>query len=227
METDTTIRKLVATDILKETSDGFVLDSSFRERVRNLKANIQSDGFNPTESSIPDLETNCTAELERALRNDPELLARLEILAKNLSELRFRDLLGILLVLDTLTYPPTKTDGAPKSFVSLPGDRLDKFLPFVSYGVVYVWQDDCDPCDVMVDEFGNLSAEERKDALFLAVYGPEWAEHLANKYDVAGAPTTLFIVDGNVDARLTGAHPAELLATELETVQERASSDVT
>jgi thiol-disulfide isomerase/thioredoxin len=226
METDTTIRNLVANDIIKETSEGFVLDSRFRERVRNLKEDIESDGFNPAESSIPDLETHCTAELERALGNDPELLARFETLAKHLSELKFRDILGILLVLDTLAYPPTETDGAPKSFVSLPADRLDKFLPFVSYGVVYVWQDDCDPCDVMVDEFGNLSAEERENALFLAVYGPKWGEHLADKYDVAGAPTTLFIVDGDVDARLTGAHPAEVLATELETVQERANSDV-
>jgi hypothetical protein len=52
-------------------------------------------------------------------------------------------------------------------------------------------------------------------ALF-AAYGPDAAELLQDRYGVQGGPTTLFVVDGEVDARLQGAHYPEAIEHEFE-----------
>ena len=87
--------------------------------------------------------------------------------------------------------------------------------------VVYVWQEDCEPCDLVRQTLEDLLDAPEDIALF-AVYGPDWAELLYEEFDVAGAPTTLFVLDGEVDSRLNGPHYPESYEGELETLRELA-----
>jgi hypothetical protein len=59
------------------------------------------------------------------------------------------------------------------------------------------------------------------DLLLLAVYGPDCPRLLDREFDVSGAPTTLFTLDGRVDSRFVGAPSTDGLETEIETLRER------
>jgi hypothetical protein len=148
----------------------------------------------------------------------PELLGTYWALDDALEDVTFSELLQSLVVIDRFRYPPTETGGTPDGFLAVRGDRLPALVEFVRHGVVYVWREDCDPCDVMVEQFAELD-NGVGDAVFLSVYGPPWAAELHDSFEVAGAPTTLFLANGRVDSRLMGAYEADVIETELETAK--------
>jgi hypothetical protein len=130
------------------------------------------------------------------------------------------DTLRYTLLVERFERPAPPTDGAPAGFLSLHGDQLPLALALSHRTIVYVWREDCDPCDTMRDEFEDAFGETGDDELGLyAIYGPEAAEFLYDRYDVAGAPTTLFVLDGTVDCRLEGAHYRSVIDSEIETLR--------
>jgi hypothetical protein len=58
----------------------------------------------------------------------------------------------------------------------------------------------------------------------LAVYGPDAPVLLEERYNVVGAPTTLFVLNGRVDARLQGAHEEYKIESEVQKLRELSGS---
>lgn len=111
--------------------------------------------------------------------------------------------------------PPAS--GAPSSFYPIDGDLMWVLTRVSDKSLVYIWRENCEPCDIMREEFDDiLGGESNEDFLCLAVYGPDWAPLLAEEFEVRGGPTTLFVVNGTVDARLVGAQYRQVIETEID-----------
>jgi hypothetical protein len=67
----------------------------------------------------------------------------------------------------------------------------------------------------MVEEFEGLIDGWPDEVARLSLFGPDAVETLRERFDVTGAPTTLFVKDGAVDSRLLGSHHQEAIVSEL------------
>jgi thiol-disulfide isomerase/thioredoxin len=219
MTDDPTIATLLDAGVLAETDEGdtFTFDEGFldsvEERTDRVAAGEWRDAF---AANVTRGATHRDAFAAVADRT-PELLGTYWALDDVLDEVSSDELLQLLVVVDRFRYPPAETGGTPEGFLAVRGDRLPALVAFVRHGVVYTWREDCDPCDVMAEQFAALDDDLMERAVCLSVYGPSWARELDDAFGVAGAPTTLFVANGRVDARLVGAYEADLVATELQT----------
>ncbi|MEF8814569.1 MAG: thioredoxin family protein [Halovenus sp.] len=222
MDPDSLFETLVDDGVLVASRGNSRLSEEFSEAVSDRAERVRDDGFDPESPDLAQLDRSRVVAVRRAFEDDPTLLGTFWALGAFLSDVTFVDILRVLLVLDTLQHPPDREEGVPDSFLAIRGDRLAKFFPFIQHGMVYVWREDCNPCDTIVEQFEQLPSDASEGTLRLSVYGPAWAELLETEYDVVGAPTTLFVADGTVDARLVGAHPANTIEQEIVTTRERA-----
>lgn len=112
--------------------------------------------------------------------------------------------------------------GVPEGFVPIDGEDVDGFIQNHSAAVVYCWREDCEPCDGARGNFEALLGEgEIPEPVGLgAVYGPDSAELIREKYQVGVAPTTLFCVDGQIDSRIVGNPGYEAFKTEIGMITE-------
>ncbi len=110
--------------------------------------------------------------------------------------------------------------GVPGGFVSIDGEDVDAFMRNNPAAIVYFWREDCEPCAGTYDHFETLLAEGKiPDRVGLAaVYGPDWADLLDERYQVSVAPTTVFCVDGRIDSRLVGNPGYEAFRIETEMI---------
>lgn len=110
--------------------------------------------------------------------------------------------------------------GVPEGFVPLEGAEVDGFMESHPVAILYFWREECEPCDAVRESLEALVANgEIPEAVGLgAVYGPDAAELVRDRYQVAVAPTTLFCVDGRIDSRILGAHAYEAIRTEIRTI---------
>lgn len=111
-------------------------------------------------------------------------------------------------------FPPD--DGAPATFFPVHVDHLVSLRDSLRKALIYIWREDCDPCDTMKGYLESEFGDRTDDVVLLSAYGPEDRQQLHDEYDVGGAPTLLFVRNGSVDARLLGAHPPSVLMTEFE-----------
>lgn len=109
--------------------------------------------------------------------------------------------------------PPSR--GAPEPFVPVRAELVPHFAAVYSRLLVYVWLDDCPPCDAMRRRLEAVFKRSR-DVMPFAVYGPDERAFLGETYDVTAGPALLFIRDGAVDARLYGDHERSVIEAELE-----------
>lgn len=126
------------------------------------------------------------------------------------------ELVRFLVVFDEFRRKPPRKEKSPNSFYPIHGDRLHALLPLFVRAIVYVWLDDCDPCDSMVEKYNTLFPEPSQSAILLSVYGPNWKELLEEEFNVVGGPTTLFFKNGKVDTRLQGDQYMEVIETEID-----------
>jgi len=223
MQPDELLDTLVETGVLEPTAGGesVAVTAEFQEFVE---------------------ETETTLERRERLReeldarfDDPEVVDRLVALGDE--DLRFvaqccglaeraglpvDDLVRTVAVLAQLQGDPPRAEGVPDPFLPVRGEQLPTLLELTRRAVVYVWQEDCEPCDVVRETFEEILDGPPEDIALFAVYGPDWAELLYEEFDVAGAPTTLFVLGGEVDSRLNGPHYSESYEGELETLRELA-----
>lgn len=148
---------------------------------------------------------------------DPRTLAELCALEDLLGSPPLDALLGVLPTLRLFRPDPEPTDGVPDSFVPVPALHVPALSRIYSRCLVYVWLEDCPPCDTVRADLEALFSEPRGVMAF-AVYGPASSEFLLEEYDVNAGPALLFMRDGRVDVRLYGAQPRETLESELETL---------
>lgn len=218
MESEPLIDSLVSAGVLVEASGHeLAFSEAFLDRVDHRTDQVTAEDENWRRAFTDSVETGVdhVAAFVELSTTHPRLVGTYWALDEYLDGVSFSELLQLLLTLDCVQNPPARTSGTPEGFLAVRGDRLAAFLPFIRYGVVYVWREECDPCDEMVRQFEQLDRSDRTDALRLSVCGPAWAELLSNEFDVAAGPTTLFIANGRVDSRLIGAHPASVISEEM------------
>lgn len=219
MEPETLIDSLVTEGVLVESSESeLTFTEAFLDRVDHRTDQITTgdeDWIRAFTDSVRTGAGHADSFVELATTH-PRLVGTYWALDEYLHGASFTELIQLLLTLDCVQNPPARTSGTPEGFLAVRGDRLVAFLPFIRYGLVYVWRDECDPCDEMVRQFEEVDEARLTDALRLSVYGPAWAEILSTELDVAAGPTTLFVANGRVDSRLIGAHPASIISEELE-----------
>lgn len=133
--------------------------------------------------------------------------------------------LRLMSIFDTLLPSSLPTDGTPDAFLSVDGNRLPFLLSVYDRAIVYIWRNDCPPCDIMRDEFNEIFTSPPDDLALLSVYGPDCAKLLQEEYGVTGGPVTLFTLHGRVDARLNGAQYPEVIETEIEKHRELGRSE--
>jgi len=202
-----------------ETAGELAFSSDFIDSVDQRTDQVQSGQWvSAFESGVTGGDTS--HEVFAAVADDtPELLGTYWALDDALDDVSFTQLLRLLVVVDRFHHPPTETTGTPEGFLPVRGDRVPALVEFIRHGAVYVWRDDCDPCDVMAEQFATLDDQVTEEAVLLSVYGPDWGERLNDAFSVAGAPTTLFIAKGSVDSRLVGPYESDIIAAELETTK--------
>jgi len=212
MDPDALLERLVQVGILAEaeSEDRLVLSDSFRATVE--------------EQTNPDDACGVPDHCPQPIRDRPELLALFTTTRERVPDLSWPDMTRTTLVLDQFRRGYPRTDGVPDGFVPVHGDRLPVYGTLHRKAVVYVWSDDCEPCDLMREELGALDEEADDETALLAVCGPENAEFLYDEYGIEGAPTTLFLLDGRVDVRLFGPKPLSDLRTQLSTLEELHST---
>lgn len=154
-------------------------------------------------------------------QEDRRFVVKYCALAERAGTLTHGDLVQTVAVLAQFQGTPPRTEGVPGPFLPVRGERLSTLLQLTAVAVVYVWQDDCEPCQLVRETFED-EIDIPTDVAPLAVYGPSWAELLYEEFDVAGAPTTLFVLNGEVDSRLNGPHHTESYEGEIETLRELA-----
>jgi hypothetical protein len=226
MDSKNIVDCLLAGNVLKDTGDELRITETFRQQVEQLTGDVRERGLNPGTESLERLASWWPEALETGFGDHPELQAQFLALADALPELSGDDLIRVLFVLDTVKHPPDRTDGSPDAFFPVRGDRFAIFCSFIDHGVAYVWRGDCDPCEVIVEEFGDLPQEIVDEELLVSIYGPGSPEVLYEQFDISGAPTTLFLANGDVDSRLVGAHPVSVIETEIRTARQQADTDV-
>ncbi|WP_144906108.1 thioredoxin family protein [Halobellus captivus] len=125
------------------------------------------------------------------------------------------DRLRTLPFFDTVLNSPPD-GGAPEAFVSISGERLPLYVLLHDTAIIYVWRDDCPPCEEVRTTFDAIFDSAPTDIALFATYGPDAAKKLDEWYDVVGGPATLFFSDGQVEARMYGAYAQSVLETEID-----------
>jgi len=150
---------------------------------------------------------------------DSDFLSQSVALEHRLPALATDDLLKASLAFGHLRHD-SPDEGTPAGFVPLPGHHLHWAVSVVERCLVYVWKRDCDPCDTMRDRFELNSDEISEGPARFSVFGPARARELSEAFDVSGAPTVLFVADGEVKSRLVGEHPYSTVEREIELLVE-------
>jgi len=214
MNGEVLIESLIGNDILEESTDtgNLSISHEFRSQRDDINAEITSATGTTESATINDLfDVNITSPTTRN-----ELVATYRALQESgISASREEMVYGTILTTQILRdLPPVS--GVPQDFFPIDGDMMNLARNVLEEAIVYVWKNDCPPCDTMRTEFDKLTDQYNfKDTGLLAVYGPDWIEMLESTFDVTGGPTTLFFVNGTVDLRFEGAPTRTQLATEM------------
>lgn len=219
MTENATISTLLADGVLIETDiDGeLAFSRDFLDSVDERTEQVRRDAWLDASSTHMVAHQDTFATITE---DHPKLAGTYWALDDTLTDISVTELLRVLILIDRFMHPPEKTEGTPGDFLPIRGDRVAGLAKFVRYGIVYVWREDCDPCDVMAKQFAELDDDLVEDAVLLSAYGPRWARELGDAFAVAGAPTTLFLKNGAVDSRLIGPYDPHIIAAELETTGE-------
>lgn len=216
MDTEALMSDLLDSGVIETDPDhdGVYLTEPFEktiQRIRNTSQSEITDGVSPAVFDAHEETIEGLCEIEGCEEHiGPEFLA----LAEFMDGAETDRLLNVAVVVNQFTpeFPPA--DGCPDQFIPIHGDRIDLIARIFRHVIVYVWRHECPPCDLVRQDLDDIVTESNTP--LIAVYGPDWAERLKDRYDVDGGPTTLFFIDGEIDMRLQGAYPKETLQSVLE-----------
>lgn len=153
--------------------------------------------------------------------DDPEIAAELFSLTQFLNDTE--EVVRLLPTLWLFREDSVRADGAPESFIPVPADRLPPLLEIYSPALVYVWLDESERCDLAKQDLETVF-EAQQQVMPFAVYGPAYKEFLKEEYHLSAGPAILFTRDGEVEARLYGAHGPATIEAELERHRGSATS---
>jgi thiol-disulfide isomerase/thioredoxin len=213
---------LVDGGVLVETDDGFGVAESFSDAVERRHGEVDALDPSAVEERVAGAVDD---EDQRALvtdvgTDDREFLALFLALTDALPSVPAETRIRIVPFLQVFRGSPPRDEGAPDAFVPIHGDRMRTITRLFPRSVVYVWLDDCEPCDAMRETFDELLDGPPEGVELFAVYGPDSAEFLHEEYDVKGGPVTLFMLRDAVDSRYYGEKHERVIEKEIEILQE-------
>jgi thiol-disulfide isomerase/thioredoxin len=215
-ESESILAKLTEYGIVEPSDDGIRVTERLEEEMRRQRRS-RSDRI---EEDIVGLVGELTAS-RLSDEEKTELLAIWDALAVEDGAISDEERRKLLVVVDSLLQSPPAA-GAPDGFLPIRGNRLAFFAGIYQHSVAYVWKHDCDPCDAMRENLEEVFDDPDTDVMKFAVYGPDSASFLQDTYDVAGAPTLLYLAEGTVDVRLVGLRSPDLIEVELHNLRDQA-----
>jgi len=220
---------LVRGGVLVETEDGFGVDEAFTEAVERTRESVEGLDAAAVEERVAESlgdedEGDGEDRDRRALvaevgADDREFLAVYLALTERLPSLPAETRIRVVPFLQGFRGSPPRDEGAPEAFVPIHGDRMRTVTRLFPRSIVYIWLDDCEPCDTMRETFDELLDGRAGGVELFAVYGPDYAAFLHEEYDVEGGPVTLFMLRDRVDARYYGEKHERVVENEIETLR--------
>lgn len=220
METTTSFESLFASGVLTGGEGDVSLSTQFETSVSDYESTVSTLPGDELSRLVRDrlqdgMDVDPFVELGE---KDPRTLAELCALSDRL-ETPPTDWLTLLPVLRLFRTETPSMDGVPEPFIPVSGDLLSPLASIYSRLLVYVWLDDCPPCDALKDRLESIFDGPRGVLLF-AVYGPANREVLEGTYGVTAGPALLFMRDGGVDSRLYGDHMESVIENEVDRLLE-------
>lgn len=221
MDPEVMVGRLQERGIIADTGDGtFRLTEEFRSTVEEYETELQDvDGGEDGIADVIDLDEQYVEQVA----GNVALLARWKALERE-GEFDREDVPKLLVFLTHVENFDEETAGVPDPFTPVPGDRVAGLVNFHPRAIVYVWREECEPCDIVREWFEELFPEPPDDIGLYGVYGPDWAETVQEQFDVTVGPTTLFVVDGRVDCRHIGARTKASVEKEIANIRTLSSA---
>jgi hypothetical protein len=221
---ETVVARLEQADVLEPgPDDSFRISEHFEEILSEQAAELANGDGSSAETEIADLglDSDRANALARLAEIDETAIATYRALAEVTTDLEPDEIFDVLSVFELLQHEAERTEGAPATFFPIEGSHLETFLSLYRKAIIYVWREDCHPCDLMQGDLDDVFGETT-DLMTLAVYGPNIPEDVRDQFRLVGAPMTLFVLDGRIDSRLVGAHHAEVIEAEADQLRELA-----
>ena len=204
----------------------FVLDN-FKEDITHHSAKIERSEDPQLTNQISRMSDDLLVEaLTTIAKKDPQFVSIFLTLKKWTTGLGNDELVQASTVLNQLYPEPPRKDGSPEGFIPIHGDQLEFLFKLHPRSVLYVWRDNCDPCDLLKETFEDILKQNSYELSFFSVYGPNSEELLADRFDVKGGPVTLFVLNGTVDSRFYGAVYPEAIIGELNHLEAQSDNMV-
>lgn len=194
--------ELIRVDIITETDDGVGITDDYSERWRQLATRCKSTvDQGQSTSSAP-----VFADHERALQSYDLDLTDEEIKAAASALTR---------VIDS---QPNSEEAEP--LLPIDADDLDRFIQSGHSALVLVSKKECSPCERMRLNLEGLIIENSipENVVVAELNEPDDPARLVKRYDIAGAPTLLFVRDGRIDMRHTGESHHKQIITDIDRV---------
>lgn len=218
MDREATVDRLLAGGVVVAGDDGSLgFGEAFEDAVADHRAALEEAGPDAVGGTVE--AAGVAGPLRAVAELDRDFVACALALAST-ADLPAEDLVDVTVVLQQFRGEPPAFEGVPEGFLPMACDQVETVLALYPRAVLYVWREDCAPCDLVREDLAGIFAEPPPDVAPLAVYAPGCVV-LDERYDVAVCPTVLFTVDGEVDARLLGAHPRAVYEREIETLRSR------
>jgi thiol-disulfide isomerase/thioredoxin len=212
--------ELLVEAVIVEEEDGVLgLSASYRSRLETHLSELRDCPVDDRREAVA--EQRGDEEADRLLdltEGDVEPVAQYLALTESLDRGKFEERLRLVPTLQQLCRPALDRS-APEGFTPVHPEQLPFLLNLYERAIVYVWRDDCPPCETMREEFGSLFPEPDEQLALLSVYGPDGPQLLRKRYSVTAGPTTLFVIDGEVDSRLLGSQYRSVIESEIETLR--------
>ncbi len=217
MQGERLLARLIDKDVIDDSGEIPVFSETFLDRVASYEAELalRDDGA--------ELETYVRDELDDVQipnyhsefdADDAPYLA--ELLALNDLLTDAETALQVLPTLDLFGDSPPPVEGTPELFVQVSGPRLRTLAKLYERCIIYAWGYDCPPCETVRGDFDELLDEPMEGIPLFAVCGEDCYKMLYDEFNMRGAPTVVFILEGKNDLRLEGPSAKEVLERELE-----------
>lgn len=216
MEPPDVLEMLTDEGILEASSEtGYRVSNEFQDRIDHEESELRQLQEDGGSCEVGGREVAVTED-------NAEFLARVRALEDATSVTNHDVLADVSLILSWFLRSQPRQEGSPEQFLPIHGDQLPVVIQTYSPAVLYVWLDDCEPCDLIKSDFeGRLSKSIPDDVSLFSVYGPAYSEFLQERYDIVGGPMLLFVANNQIDSRLHGAHEPEVVEREMETIRDR------
>lgn len=122
--------------------------------------------------------------------------------------------LSLLPILYLFRDTETLLEGVPESFIPIPAPHIPHLTVIYSPAIVYIWLDECPPCDKTKTDLESIFTGTHEVMPF-AVYGPNHQDFLISEYEVTAGPVLLFMRNGTVETRLYGNQGCRAIKAEL------------